>query len=391
MRIRSIKPEFWRDEGVVNLSLSARLTFIGLWSYVDDNGVGDARVSSVIGDLYADDMSRDPTETLQRASGDIRELCDAGMIVRYTDPGNARRELLYVVNWSKHQVVNKPSKGHSYPLPPAKTLTSRRRSGGTPETLRTASVPEQGSRGAGEHGAGERTRPAGGTTTTDDTGIETEDEGRSTPNPSTTPPPSPQLPDSAPTPPAPDGGCAVVDVAARSKRFSPDTLADRMGYSFRDGVPVADAGESAAGTEPKGSPSVPRTAEEQLAYLRTIKASSHQSERSDSAPVETVIPAKPSSAGDKSLERMGPEELLDYIETFQREKNGVELSSGGPKAVATLKRFRADYGPQRAAAIIRELFDRNGGRYKVSKEVETITHRHFDVSLRWFTDKIDAG
>ena len=39
-RIRSIKPEFFTSEVVAELPLSTRLTFIGLWTYVDDNGVG---------------------------------------------------------------------------------------------------------------------------------------------------------------------------------------------------------------------------------------------------------------------------------------------------------------------------------------------------------------
>lgn len=155
MRIRSIKPNFWRDEEIVQLPLSTRLTFIGLWSYVDDNGVGDARVSSIVGDLYSDDMERDPQETLRRVSGDTRELENRGMIVRFTDPQNPRRELLYVTNWERHQVVNKPSKGNCYPLPPAdmvqRARTLRTHSGDSPETLR-AGAGEQGNRGTGEQG-----------------------------------------------------------------------------------------------------------------------------------------------------------------------------------------------------------------------------------------------
>ena len=30
-RIRTIKPEFWTDEKIIELSLPARLLFIGLW------------------------------------------------------------------------------------------------------------------------------------------------------------------------------------------------------------------------------------------------------------------------------------------------------------------------------------------------------------------------
>ena len=33
MRIRSIKPEFWRSDDITALSLEDRLLFIGLWSY----------------------------------------------------------------------------------------------------------------------------------------------------------------------------------------------------------------------------------------------------------------------------------------------------------------------------------------------------------------------
>jgi len=40
-RIRSIKPEFWTDEKVVSLSPLARLLFIGMWNFVDDEGRAD--------------------------------------------------------------------------------------------------------------------------------------------------------------------------------------------------------------------------------------------------------------------------------------------------------------------------------------------------------------
>ena len=39
MRIRSIKPEFWTSDDVAQHDWNTRLLFIGLWSYVDDNGV----------------------------------------------------------------------------------------------------------------------------------------------------------------------------------------------------------------------------------------------------------------------------------------------------------------------------------------------------------------
>ena len=38
-RIRTIKPEFWTSEQVVDCSPTARLLFIGLWNFCDDGGV----------------------------------------------------------------------------------------------------------------------------------------------------------------------------------------------------------------------------------------------------------------------------------------------------------------------------------------------------------------
>ena len=150
----------------MSLPISARLTFIGLWSYVDDNGVGDARVSSIVGDLYADDMARDPQETLKRVSGDLQTLENVGLIVSYSDKNHPNRSLIFIRNWTRHQVVNRPSKGNGYPLPsddelslPAETSELDKHSGDTQETLMripetlSAGAGEQGSRGAGEQGS----------------------------------------------------------------------------------------------------------------------------------------------------------------------------------------------------------------------------------------------
>ena len=69
MRIRSIKPEFWRSRDIANLNWDARLVFIGLWSYVDDNGVGKDIDYDIIGDLFAADLIKD----LARLSRECRE------------------------------------------------------------------------------------------------------------------------------------------------------------------------------------------------------------------------------------------------------------------------------------------------------------------------------
>jgi hypothetical protein len=55
MRIRSIKPEFWRSADTAALDMFTRLLFIGLWNYVDDKGVGDDDVSLIRSDLFPRD------------------------------------------------------------------------------------------------------------------------------------------------------------------------------------------------------------------------------------------------------------------------------------------------------------------------------------------------
>lgn len=111
MRIRSVKPDFWRSSDISALSIEDRLLFIGLWSYVDDNGVGIDRLALITADLFADDLSRDPPETLARVSRGLSNLVSAGLIVRYDDPESpVRRSLLFIVSWDKHQRVDKPNK-----------------------------------------------------------------------------------------------------------------------------------------------------------------------------------------------------------------------------------------------------------------------------------------
>src|SRR5690606_29215863 len=97
MRIRSIKPEFWRSDDIAGLAVEDRLLFIGLWSYVDDNGVGPDRLALIAADLFAADLERAPRETFARVSRGLSNLSEAGLIVRYEVQNRA---FLEVVNWS---------------------------------------------------------------------------------------------------------------------------------------------------------------------------------------------------------------------------------------------------------------------------------------------------
>ena len=119
MRIRSIKPEFWRSDDIDALAIPDRLLFIGLWSYVDDNGVGLFSLKDIVGDLFAGDMLRDSNETLIRVKEGLKALFERGLIEIYSQDGNT---YLAITNWGKHQRVPNPNKPR-YPRPSADSET----------------------------------------------------------------------------------------------------------------------------------------------------------------------------------------------------------------------------------------------------------------------------
>lgn len=149
MRIRSIKPEFWRSPDISSLTVEDRLLFIGLWSYVDDNGVGQDRVSVIAADLFADDLSRHPRDTLARVADGLQRLAEAGRITRYTVEN---REFLAVTNWERHQRIDRPNKPR-YPLPTSDNAEVRETIATPSRVLREDSLTgteEQRNRGTGE-------------------------------------------------------------------------------------------------------------------------------------------------------------------------------------------------------------------------------------------------
>lgn len=108
-RIRTIKPSFWSDEAVSDLSRDARLVLIGLISSADDEGRFLASLSAISGYLFPhDDIS--PTK-LRRWLDEI----EGTGIVRFYSVN--RREYGCFPNWKKHQRISKPQKS-ALPDPP---------------------------------------------------------------------------------------------------------------------------------------------------------------------------------------------------------------------------------------------------------------------------------
>ncbi|MFD9444989.1 hypothetical protein [Streptomyces sp. NPDC060001] len=100
-RIRTIKPEFFTSLTIADLPLTARLTFIGLWTHVDDAGrcVDDPRlIKAAVWPL--DDRTASDIEL------DLKLLSEASLITRYV---LTRKRYIAVTGWGEHQRINRPT------------------------------------------------------------------------------------------------------------------------------------------------------------------------------------------------------------------------------------------------------------------------------------------
>lgn len=108
-RIRTIKPEFWTSEQIVECSPTARLLFIGFWNFADDNGVLPASAKHIKMLVYPGDDF-----TVAQVQDFIDELLYQRLLAAFT--GEDGRAYWYVTGWKKHQKIDKPS--NKYPSPP---------------------------------------------------------------------------------------------------------------------------------------------------------------------------------------------------------------------------------------------------------------------------------
>lgn len=108
-RIRTIKPEFWTDEKLAQACRDARLLFAALLNIAEDHGVARANPAFVKSQAFPyDDL------TVQQVSAWIVELERLDLIRRFGHDGQA---YLYVVNFKKHQRIDRPTKP-TLPDPP---------------------------------------------------------------------------------------------------------------------------------------------------------------------------------------------------------------------------------------------------------------------------------
>lgn len=108
-RIRTIKPEFWKDERVGELSPRARLLFIALWNFSDDMGTARGTVPYLRSEVFPyDDISMDAM------AGILAELVSRNLVRPFQHEGQT---YLSVHHFQRHQNINRPS-GAKYPNPP---------------------------------------------------------------------------------------------------------------------------------------------------------------------------------------------------------------------------------------------------------------------------------
>ncbi|CAL62423.1 Hypothetical protein HEAR2292 [Herminiimonas arsenicoxydans] len=136
-RIRTIKPDFWTDEKLTECSMSARLFFIGMWNFADDNGNLTRSAKKMKMQIF-------PAESCD-CEELIQELMAIGVLVEYSVDGD---KYMHIKGFTKHQVINRPSNS-SIPKPLA-----------IDDSLKTHGALTKGREGKGKEEEGKGIPPA---------------------------------------------------------------------------------------------------------------------------------------------------------------------------------------------------------------------------------------
>ena len=100
-RRRMIDPEFWSDEKIGSLGRDARLLFIGMWNFADDEGIIKSRPELLKSNIFPyDDISS------QDVSACLEEIKKQFLVFTYQRVG---QNYAIIGNFKKHQTINKPT------------------------------------------------------------------------------------------------------------------------------------------------------------------------------------------------------------------------------------------------------------------------------------------
>lgn len=112
MRMRTVKPEFWRNEAIKDQPREYRLLLVGLYSYVDDNGVGLDDHRQIAAALFP--LEDDPVEVREFVREGLASLSRGFLLTRFCVDGVS---YVYVNDWDEIQKIDKPNKAR-FPRPP---------------------------------------------------------------------------------------------------------------------------------------------------------------------------------------------------------------------------------------------------------------------------------
>jgi hypothetical protein len=118
-RIRTIKPEFWSSEQVIDCNPMARLLFIGLWNFADDHGAFPDKPKQIKACVFPGDDF-----TPRQIDAWLAELSACGLIRRYEarevsrEASHKDERFLFITGWFDHQKIDHRS-APKYPRPPA--------------------------------------------------------------------------------------------------------------------------------------------------------------------------------------------------------------------------------------------------------------------------------
>lgn len=125
-RIRTIKPEFWTSEQIVECSPNARLLFVGMWNFCDDAGIHPRNAKRLKMEVFpGDDFSVEQIESL------VEELIAAELVFAYDVDSTL---YLQVTGFTKHQRIDQPTYRFPHPDGAVPSGPLRRRSQGVRRT-----------------------------------------------------------------------------------------------------------------------------------------------------------------------------------------------------------------------------------------------------------------
>ncbi|WP_150777295.1 hypothetical protein [Pandoraea sputorum] len=117
-RIRSLKPEFWTSEQVMDVSRDARILFIGMWNFCDDAGIHSANERRLKAEVFpADDLTMT----------DVRRMIDELLRVGLLDEYEVAGQRFWIVTGWHHQKIDQPTFKHPGPDGTVPSGSPRRR------------------------------------------------------------------------------------------------------------------------------------------------------------------------------------------------------------------------------------------------------------------------